>query len=43
MIKILRNFRQALLTQNKFSKYLMYAVGEISQIRNWQSIPGIRS
>ncbi|MEB8327737.1 DUF6090 family protein [Flavobacteriaceae bacterium KMM 6897] len=29
MIKLFRKIRQQLLTENKFSKYLMYAVGEI--------------
>ena len=29
MIKFLRKIRQKLLTENKFSKYLLYAVGEI--------------
>lgn len=29
MIKFFRKIRQALLTENKFSKYLLYAVGEI--------------
>lgn len=29
MIKFFRKFRQKLLTENKFSKYLLYAVGEI--------------
>jgi hypothetical protein len=29
MIKIFRNVRQRLLTENKFSKYLLYAIGEI--------------
>ena len=45
MIKFFRKIRQKLLTQNKFSKYLLYAVGEIVlvvigilialQINNW--------
>ena len=45
MIKFLRRFRQQLLTENKFSKYLLYAFGEIVlvvigilialQINNW--------
>ncbi len=29
MIKFFRNIRQRLLTENKFSKYLLYAIGEI--------------
>jgi hypothetical protein len=29
MIKFFRNIRQGLLTENKFSKYLLYAIGEI--------------
>ena len=29
MIKLFRKIRQNLLTENKFSKYLMYAIGEI--------------
>ncbi|MCW5518178.1 DUF6090 family protein [Muriicola sp. Z0-33] len=29
MIKFFRKIRQRLLTENKFSKYLIYAVGEI--------------
>ncbi|WP_228853520.1 DUF6090 family protein [Aegicerativicinus sediminis] len=29
MIKFFRKFRQKLLTENKFSKYLVYAIGEI--------------
>ena len=45
MIKLFRKVRQRLLTQNKFSKYLLYAIGEIFlvvigilialQINNW--------
>ena len=45
MIKFFRNVRQKLLTENKFSKYLLYAIGEIIlvvigilialQINNW--------
>jgi hypothetical protein len=45
MIKVFRKIRQQLLTQNKFSKYLLYAIGEIIlvvigilialQINNW--------
>jgi len=45
VIKFLRRFRQQLLTENKFSKYLLYAFGEIVlvvigilialQINNW--------
>ena len=29
MLKFFRNIRQRLLTENKFSKYLLYAIGEI--------------
>ncbi|MEH6779908.1 DUF6090 family protein, partial [Maribacter arcticus] len=29
MIKFFRRIRQQLLTENKFSKYLLYAIGEI--------------
>ena len=29
MIKIFRRIRQKLLSENKFSKYLIYAIGEI--------------
>ena len=29
MIKFFRKIRQNLLTENKFSKYLLYAIGEI--------------
>lgn len=45
MIKLFRKIRQKLLTENKFSKYLLYAIGEIIlvvigiliaiQINNW--------
>lgn len=45
MIKFFRKIRQRLLTENKFSKYLIYAIGEILlvvigilialQINNW--------
>lgn len=45
MIKFFRKFRQKLLTENEFSKYLLYAIGEIIlvvigilialQINNW--------
>ena len=45
MIKIFRRIRQRLMTENKFSKYLLYAIGEIVlvvigilialQINNW--------
>ena len=45
MIKFFRKIRQQLLTENKFSKYLIYAIGEIVlvvigilialQINNW--------
>ncbi len=46
MIKFFRNIRKQLLTENKFSKYLLYAIGEIVlvvigilialQINNWK-------
>src|SRR6056297_3503303 len=45
MIKFFRKIRQKLLSENKFSKYLLYAIGEIVlvvigilialQINNW--------
>lgn len=45
MIKFFRRIRQKLLTENKFSKYLIYAIGEITlvvigilialQVNNW--------
>jgi len=45
MIKFFRHIRKSLLTENKFSKYLLYAIGEITlvvigilialQINNW--------
>ena len=45
MIKFFRRIRQHLLTENKFSKYLLYAIGEIAlvmigillalQVNNW--------
>jgi len=47
MLKIFRKIRAQLLTQNKFSKYLLYAIGEIVlvvigilialSINNWNS------
>jgi hypothetical protein len=47
MIKFFRKIRQQLLTENKFSKYLMYAIGEIVlvmigillalQVNNWNN------
>ena len=47
MIKFFRKIRQRLLTENKFSKYLLYAIGEIIlvvigilialQINNWNA------
>ncbi len=47
MIKFFRKIRQNLLTENKFSKYLLYAIGEIIlvvigilialQVSNWNS------
>ena len=48
MIKLFRKIRQNLLTENKFSKYLLYAIGEILlvvigilialQINNWNEL-----
>ena len=45
MFKFFRRVRQALLSENKFSKYLLYAIGEIAlvmigillalQVNNW--------
>jgi hypothetical protein len=45
MIKFFRKIRQNLLTENRYSKYLLYAIGEIAlvmigillalQINNW--------
>lgn len=45
MIKFFRHIRQKLLSENKFSKYLLYAIGEIAlvmigillalQVNNW--------
>ncbi len=45
MIKFFRHIRKQLLTENKFSKYLLYAIGEIAlvmigillalQVNNW--------
>lgn len=45
MIKFFRKIRQRLVTENKFSKYLLYAIGEIVlvmigillalQVNNW--------
>jgi hypothetical protein len=32
MIKFFRKIRQRLLTENKFSKYLLYAIGEIGLV-----------
>lgn len=47
MIKFFRKIRQKLLTENKFSKYLIYAIGEIIlvvigilialQLNNWNT------
>ncbi|MBO6709986.1 MAG: hypothetical protein JJ892_00225 [Balneola sp.] len=34
MLKFFRKIRQKLLSENKFSKYLIYAVGEIVLMRN---------
>ncbi|SKB88672.1 DUF6090 family protein, partial [Maribacter arcticus] len=48
MIKFFRKIRQQLLTENKFSKYLLYAIGEIVlvmvgillalQVNNWNEL-----
>lgn len=48
MIKFFRKIRQQLLSENKFKKYLLYAVGEIVlvvigilialQINNWNEL-----
>ena len=48
MIKFFRSIRQKMLTENKFSKYLIYAIGEILlvvigilialQINNWNEV-----
>lgn len=45
MLKFFRKIRQRLMTENKFSKYLLYAIGEILlvmirillalQVSNW--------
>ena len=45
MIKLFRKIRQGLLTENKFGKYVLYAIGEIVlvvigilialQVNNW--------
>jgi predicted permease len=45
MIKFFRKIRKNMLTENKFSKYLIYAIGEIAlvmigillilQVNNW--------
>ncbi|WP_245963005.1 DUF6090 family protein, partial [Ulvibacter antarcticus] len=32
MIKFFRKIRQKMLTENKFSKYLIYAIGEIALV-----------
>ena len=47
MVKILRSFRKRLLTESKFKKYIVYAIGEILlvmigillalQVNNWNS------
>ena len=52
MIKFFRKIRRKLLTENKFSKYLLYAIGEIIlvvigilialQINNWNSLQNDR-
>ena len=36
MIKFFRKIRQKLISQNRFSKYLLYAVGEI--VRRQQKV-----
>lgn len=48
MIRFFRKIRQRLLTENKFSKYLLYAIGEIVlvmvgillalQVNNWNEL-----
>lgn len=53
MIKFFRKIRQSLLTENKFSKYLLYAIGEIVlvvigilialSINNWNEETKLRS
>ncbi|MFT6995454.1 MAG: hypothetical protein ACJA1P_002199 [Maribacter sp.] len=45
MIKFFRHIRKQLLSENKFSKYMLYAIGEIAlvmigillalQVNNW--------
>ncbi len=52
MIKFFRKIRQRLLTENKFNKYLIYAIGEIVlvvigilialQLNNWNEVRKIR-
>ena len=52
MIRFFRKIRQQLLTENKFSRYLLYAIGEILlvvlgilialQIDNWNENKKIR-
>ena len=52
MIKFFRKIRQKLLTENKFTKYLIYAIGEIVlvvigilialQINNWNETRQIK-
>jgi len=47
MLRFFRTLRQRLLTENKFSRYLLYAVGEILlvmigillalQVNNWNN------
>ncbi len=32
MIQVFRRIRQALIRDNKFSKYLLYAIGEIALV-----------
>ncbi|MCB0634856.1 MAG: DUF6090 family protein [Saprospiraceae bacterium] len=53
MIKFFRKIRQNLLTKNKFSKYLLYAIGEIAlimigilmalQVNNWNELRKLRA
>jgi len=53
MIKFFRHIRQRLLSENKFSKYLLYAIGEILlvvigilialSINNWNTNRNLRN
>ncbi|MGB6034831.1 MAG: DUF6090 family protein, partial [Cryomorphaceae bacterium] len=48
MIRFFRNFRQRLLSKNKFTQYVIYAIGEIAlvmigillalQVNNWNEL-----